>query len=210
MAEGSIIAAVIATHRPRYHDEAAQVGARAHVHAARLLDDDRPGEEARDQHRPRRHREHVSSRARDYVASTPTTSRTASADLPSAACSASSSSTSRISSMPAARRASPARPCRGRRSRTRPRGSAVQGRTRFSSSRIASTICAQAAPGAYQAEVPEQLARPRRRRWRCARPSPGSAPRRRACAAARRRPSSPRRPGPSGRRGRRARAPGRP
>ena len=34
---------------------------------------------------------------------------------------------------------------------------AVHGRTRFSSSTIESTICAAAAPGAYHAEVPEEL-----------------------------------------------------
>ena len=34
---------------------------------------------------------------------------------------------------------------------------AVHGSTRFSSSMIASTICAAAAPGAYQAEVPSRL-----------------------------------------------------
>ena len=34
---------------------------------------------------------------------------------------------------------------------------AVHGRTRFSSRTIASTICAAAAPGAYQAEVPSRL-----------------------------------------------------
>ena len=38
-----------------------------------------------------------------------------------------------------------------------PSSSAVHGSTRFSSSAIASTICAAAAPGAYQAEVPSRF-----------------------------------------------------
>ena len=41
--------------------------------------------------------------------------------------------------------------------RTRPRGSAVQGSTRFSSRQIASTICAAAAPGRVPGGGAEQL-----------------------------------------------------
>src|SRR5207302_10175599 len=88
--------------------------------------------------------------------STPTTSRTASAEAASADCSSSVSSSSMISSTPPVPSLTgtpmyrPSIPYS-------PSSSAVQGSTRFWSSRIESTICATAAPGAYQADVPSRF-----------------------------------------------------
>ena len=99
----------------------------------------------------------------------------------------------------------PARPCRGRRSRTRPRGSAVHGSTRFSSSsdRVDHLRGRRAGrvPGRRAEQLHELAAALRRALDHRLDPLLGDELAQRDAADRRRA----RRPGPSGRRGRRAR-----